>query len=155
MWNCYPLCQCSCLSPSHYWILTRKTHPALSTSEREGRYGLGLNRVQVKNLTGITYTPTRAHSILPLPSSILTTKYRLESVTASTTVPGYCSTGAWAKSSPGEPGGAQAQRELRAAAPGRKASDTAPRDIHTEYSSEQTPSSAFWSVPCRNQVTAT
>lgn len=37
---------------------------------------------------------------LPFPSSIRTTKYLLESVTASTAMPGYWSTGAWANSSP-------------------------------------------------------
>lgn len=43
----------------------------------------------------------------PFPSSIRMTKYLLESVTPSTAIPGNCSTGAWAKSSPGkrEPGG--------------------------------------------------
>lgn len=38
----------------------------------------------------------------PFPSSIRMTKYLLESVTPSTAIPGNCSTGAWAKSSPGK-----------------------------------------------------
>lgn len=37
---------------------------------------------------------------VPFPSSIRITKYLLESVTLSTAMPGNCSTGAWAKSSP-------------------------------------------------------
>jgi len=39
----------------------------------------------------------------PLSSCILRTKYRLESLTVSTTTPGYSFTGAWANSSPAGP----------------------------------------------------
>lgn len=61
---------------------------------------LRLSQAQQNVEHALNETKHAKYFVLPLPSSIRITKYLLESVTASTTQPGYCSTGACANSSP-------------------------------------------------------